>query len=110
MGNVQSPVVTSTAEVVDTYSYNELQSMEALKTSAKRQSGKMVDTGVFDTDGRLPSMHQALARSGTLARGDRDCTDTRGSYATAGQAGRLRSESEESFGQSWRAYLLPQEQ
>ncbi len=42
------------AEVDDTYAYKELQSIEALKLAKKGKVGKMLGTGVFDRDGRLP--------------------------------------------------------
>lgn len=42
------------AEIDDTYAYKELQSLEALKLVSKGKAGKMVETGSFDRDGRLP--------------------------------------------------------
>src|SRR2546428_9128289 len=55
VANVRSPAsYFDVAEVDDTYSYKELQSLEALKLASKGRAGKMVDTGAFDTDGRLP--------------------------------------------------------
>src|SRR5438046_1457059 len=42
------------AEVDDTYSYKELQSIAALKLAKKGKVGKMLSSGVFDRDGRLP--------------------------------------------------------
>ena len=55
MANVRSPAsYFDLAEVDDTYSYKELQTLEALKLASKGKAGKMVDTGTFDVDGRLP--------------------------------------------------------
>ncbi len=48
------PTYFDFAEVDDTYSYKELQSLEALKLAAKGKAGKMVESGAFDRDGRLP--------------------------------------------------------
>src|SRR2546425_5953133 len=55
MANVKSPAsYFDLAEVDDTYSYKELQSLEALKLASRGKAGKMVETGAFDIDGRLP--------------------------------------------------------
>src|SRR3989475_2706456 len=55
MAGVRNPAsYFDLAEVDDTYSYKELQSLEALKLASKGKAGKMVDTGTFDVDGRLP--------------------------------------------------------
>ncbi len=55
MANVKSPAsYFDLAEIDDTYSYKELQSLEALKLAPKGKAGKMVDAGTFDRDGRLP--------------------------------------------------------
>jgi len=42
------------AEIDDTYSYKELQALEALKLAKKGKAGKMLESGIFDKDGRLP--------------------------------------------------------
>ena len=42
------------AEIDDTYSYKELQSIEALKLARGGKAGKMLDAGAFDRDGKLP--------------------------------------------------------
>ena len=42
------------AEVDDTYSYKELQAIEALKLAKRGKAGKMLESGLFDTDGQLP--------------------------------------------------------
>lgn len=42
------------AEVDDTFSYKELQSLEALKLAPNGRAGKMISSGTFDRDGRLP--------------------------------------------------------
>jgi acetyl-CoA C-acetyltransferase len=42
------------AEVDDTYSYKELQAVEALRLAKKGKAGKMLESGVFDRDGRIP--------------------------------------------------------
>src|SRR5437879_11812069 len=55
MANIRSPAsYFDLAEVDDTYSYKELQSLEALKLATKAKAGKMVESGTFDRDGRLP--------------------------------------------------------
>ena len=55
MANVRSPAsYFDLAEIDDTYSYKELQGLEALKLAPKGKAGKMVDAGSFDKDGRLP--------------------------------------------------------
>lgn len=42
------------AEVDDTYSYKELQAVEALRLAKKGKAGKMLESGIFDRDGRIP--------------------------------------------------------
>ncbi len=42
------------AEIDDTYAYKELQHLEALKLAPRGKAGKMVNSGNFDRDGRLP--------------------------------------------------------
>ena len=42
------------AEVDDTYSYKELQSLEALKLATRGKAGKLVESGTFDRNGRMP--------------------------------------------------------
>src|SRR3989442_5173428 len=48
------PTYFDLAEVDDTYSYKELQRLGALKLAAKGKAGKMVESGSFVRDGRLP--------------------------------------------------------
>lgn len=65
------------AEVDDAYSYKELQHLEALGLAPKGQSGKQLDQGTFEPDGKLPvnvsggalgcgSLHDASAFRGLL--------------------------------------------
>ncbi len=55
MANVQNPARHfDLAEVDDTYSYKEPQHLEALKLAQRGRAGKMVNSGTFDKDGRLP--------------------------------------------------------
>ncbi len=55
MAGVRSPANHfDLAEVDDTYAYKEPQSLEALKLAPKGKAGKMIDSGAFDKDGRLP--------------------------------------------------------
>jgi len=55
MAGIRNPTTYfDLAEVDDTYSYKELQSLEALKLAGKGKAGKMVESGTFDRDGRLP--------------------------------------------------------
>ena len=55
MADVRAPVSAfDLAEVDDTYSYKELQHLEALKLAAKGKAGRMVDSGSFDRNGKLP--------------------------------------------------------
>ena len=42
------------AEVDDTYSYKELQAVEALRLAKRGKAGKMLESGIFDRDGRIP--------------------------------------------------------
>jgi acetyl-CoA C-acetyltransferase len=105
MANVRSPAsYFDLAEVDDTYSYKELQSMEALKLAPKGKAGKMVDTGAFDTDGRLP----VNASGGSLGVGH--LLEATGLHRTLeavmqlrGQAGRLQiPRARRALVQSWR--------
>lgn len=55
MAKVRSPAsYFDLAEVDDTYSYKELQHLEALKLAPRGRAGKIVNSGAFDHDGRLP--------------------------------------------------------
>jgi len=55
MANVRSPTsYFDLAEVDDTYSYKELQHLEALRLAPKGRAGKLVFSGDFNKDGRLP--------------------------------------------------------
>ncbi len=55
MAKVRSPdTYFDLAEVDDTYSYKELQHLEALKLAPRGKAGKMVNSGAFDRDGKLP--------------------------------------------------------
>src|SRR5207247_8239299 len=55
MANVSNPSTHfDFAEIDDTYSYKELQHAEALKLAPKGKAGKMVESGTFDMDGRMP--------------------------------------------------------
>ena len=55
MANVRSPASHfDLAEIDDTYSYKELQHLEALKLAPKGKAGNMVNSGTFDKDGRMP--------------------------------------------------------
>ncbi len=55
MANVRSPATYfDLAEVDDTFSYKELQHLEALKLAPKGKAGKMAVSGALDRDGRLP--------------------------------------------------------
>jgi len=105
MANVRSPAsYFDLAEVDDTYSYKELQSLEALKLASKGKAGKMVDTGAFDVDGRLP----VNASGGSLGVGH--LLEATGLHRTLeavmqlrGQAGRLQvPRAKTALVQSWR--------
>jgi len=105
MANVRSPAsYFDLAEVDDTYSYKELQSLEALKLASKGKAGKMVDTGAFDVDGRLP----VNASGGSLGVGH--LLEATGLHRTLeavmqlrGQAGRLQvPRARRALVQSWR--------
>ena len=105
MANVRSPAsYFDLAEVDDTYSYKELQSLEALKLASKGKAGKMVDTGTFDVDGRLP----VNASGGSLGVGH--LLEATGLHRTLeavmqlrGQAGRLQvPRAKRALVQSWR--------
>jgi acetyl-CoA C-acetyltransferase len=55
MANVRNPATYfDLAEIDDTYSYKEPQHMEALKLAPKGKAGRMIQSGAFDLDGRLP--------------------------------------------------------
>jgi acetyl-CoA C-acetyltransferase len=108
MANVRSPTsYFDVAEVDDTYSYKELQSLEALKLAPKGKAGKMVDTGAFDTDGRLP----VNASGGSLGVGH--LLEATGLHRTLEAVMQLRGQAGMPL-QLWTraggAYLLPQEQ
>ena len=105
MANVRSPAsYFDLAEVDDTYSYKELQTLEALKLASKGKAGKMVDTGTFDVDGRLP----VNASGGSLGVGH--LLEATGLHRTLeavmqlrGQAGRLQvPRAKRALVQSWR--------
>ncbi len=105
MANVRSPAsYFDLAEVDDTYSYKELQSLEALKLASKGKAGKMVDTGSFDRDGRLP----VNASGGSLGVGH--LLEATGLHRTLeavmqlrGHAGRLQiPKAKRALVQSWR--------
>ena len=105
MANVKSPAsYFDLAEVDDTYSYKELQSLEAMKLASKGKAGKMVDTGSFDADGRLP----VNASGGSLGVGH--LLEATGLHRTLeavmqlrGQAGRLQvPRAKKALVQSWR--------
>jgi acetyl-CoA C-acetyltransferase len=105
MANVKTPAsYFDLAEVDDTYSYKELQSLEALKLATKGKAGKMVDTGAFDPDGRLP----VNASGGSLGVGH--LLEATGLHRTLeaviqlrGQAGRLQvPRAKRALVQSWR--------
>ena len=105
MANVRSPAsYFDLAEVDDTYSYKELQSLEALKLASRGKAGRMVDTGAFDRDGRLP----VNASGGSLGVGH--LLEATGLHRTLeavmqlrGQAGRLQiPKAKTALVQSWR--------
>src|SRR5437899_7235509 len=105
MANIRSPAsYFNLAEVDDTYSYKELQSLEALKLATKSKAGKMVDAGAFDIDGRLP----VNASGGSLGVGH--LLEATGLHRTLeavmqlrGQAGRLQvPRAKRALVQSWR--------
>ena len=55
MARVTSPAsYFDLAEVDDTYSYKELQAVEALRLAKKGKAGRMLESGIFDGDGRIP--------------------------------------------------------
>ena len=55
MANVRNPAsYFDLAEVDDTYSYKELQHLEALKLAPRGKAGKLASSGVFDKNGRIP--------------------------------------------------------
>jgi acetyl-CoA C-acetyltransferase len=105
MASVKSPAsYFDLAEIDDTYSYKELQSLEALKLASKGKAGKLVDTGAFDTDGRLP----VNASGGSLGVGH--LLEATGLHRTLeavmqlrSQAGRLQvPRARRALVQSWR--------
>src|SRR2546421_6771539 len=105
MANIRSPAsYFDLAEVDDTYSYKELQNLEALKLATKGKAGKMVDAGAFDIDGRLP----VNASGGSLGVGH--LLEATGLHRTLeavmqlrGQAGRLQvPKAKRAFVPTWR--------
>src|SRR5438132_9775979 len=105
MANIRSPAsYFDLAEVDDTYSYKELQSLEALKLATKGKAGKMVESGTFDRDGRLP----VNASGGSLGVGH--LLEATGLHRVLeavlqlrGQAGRLQIQrAKKAVVQSWR--------
>lgn len=55
MASVRNPASHfDLAEVDDTYSFKELQHLEALRLAPKGKAGRMASSGAFDRDGRLP--------------------------------------------------------
>ena len=105
MAGVRNPATYfDLAEVDDTYSYKELQSLEALKLAAKGKAGKMVESGAFDRDGRLP----VNASGGSLGVGH--LLEATGLHRVLeavlqlrGQAGRLQIQrAKKAVVQSWR--------
>lgn len=105
MAGVRSPAsYFDLAEVDDTYSYKEPQSLEALKLAGKGKAGKMVDAGTFDRDGRLP----VNASGGSLGVGH--LLEATGLHRMLeavlqlrGQAGRLQiPKARKAVVQSWR--------
>ena len=105
MAGVKSPATYfDLAEVDDTYSYKEPQSLEALKLAPKGKAGKMVDSGAFDRDGKLP----VNASGGSLGVGH--LLEATGLHRMLeavmqlrGQAGRLQvPKAKKAVVQSWR--------
>jgi acetyl-CoA C-acetyltransferase len=105
MAGVQNPAdYFDLAEVDDTYSFKELQSLEALKIAAKGKAGRMVESGMFDRDGRLP----VNASGGSLGVGH--LLEATGLHRVLeavlqlrGQAGRLQiPRAKKAVVQSWR--------
>src|SRR3989440_6760509 len=105
MANVRSPAsYFDLAEVDDTYSYKELQSLEALKLATKGKAGKLGDAGAFDTDRSLP----VNASGGSLGVGH--LLEATGLHRTLeavmqlrGQAGRVQvPRAKRALVQSWR--------
>jgi acetyl-CoA C-acetyltransferase len=105
MAGVRNPATYfDLAEVDDTYSFKELQSLEALKIAAKGKAGKMVESGAFDRDGRLP----VNASGGSLGVGH--LLEATGLHRVLeavlqlrGQAGRLQiPRARKAIVQSWR--------
>ena len=92
------------AEIDDTYSFKELQGIESLKLAKKGKAGKMLDSGIFDRDGRLP----INASGGSLGVGH--LLEATGLHRTLeavlqlrGQAGRLQiPKAKKALVQSWR--------
>jgi acetyl-CoA C-acetyltransferase len=55
MAGIKSPMYdTSFAEVDDTYSYKELQHLEAVGVCKSGEAGNMLSDGIFDLDGQYP--------------------------------------------------------
>lgn len=92
------------AEIDDTYSYKELQSIEALKLAKKGKAGRMLESGSFDRDGRLP----VNSSGGSLGVGH--LLEATGLHRTMeavlqlrGQAGKLQiPKVKKALVQSWR--------
>ncbi len=105
MAGVKSPATYfDFAEVDDTFSYKEPQSLEALKLTPKGKAGKMIDSGKFDRDGRLP----VNASGGSLGVGH--MLEATGLHKVLeavlqlrGQAGKLQiPKAKRALVQSWR--------
>jgi len=105
MAGVRNPATYfDLAELDDTYSYKELQSLEALKLAGKGKAGKMVESGTFNRDGRLP----VNASGGSLGVGN--LLEATGLHRVLeavlqlrGQAGRLQiPKVKKAVVQSWR--------
>ena len=92
------------AEIDDTYAFKELQGIESLKLAKKGKAGKMLESGIFDRDGRLP----VNSSGGSLGVGH--LLEATGLHRTLeavlqlrGQAGRLQiSKAKKALVQSWR--------
>jgi acetyl-CoA C-acetyltransferase len=92
------------AEIDDTYSFKELQSIESLKLAKKGKAGRMLESGIFDRDGQLP----VNASGGSLGVGH--LLEATGLHRTLeavlqlrGQAGRLQiPRAKKALVQSWR--------
>ncbi len=105
MANVRNPATYfDLAEVDDTYSYKELQHLEALKLAPKGKAGKMAISGALNRDGRLP----VNASGGSLGVGH--LLEATGLHRLLeavmqlrGEAGRLQiTKAKNAVVQSWR--------